>query len=159
MCRRFLCYKKNMREKGTNFQTFPAWSFLFVLFFLKDEHWDALPSSNSRKGRFIVSSLAVWKTRQRGIVEWLWRLGGSSRWRRYFCEQWSFHPGWLGYTICIYILCIYIIYIYRGWQTYPAKLGWNNSICKSYLAGGFEYFCHFHPEPWGNDPILPLFFG
>ena len=23
----------------------------------------------------------------------------------------------------------------------------------TFLGGGFKYFCYFHPEAWGNDPI------
>ena len=53
-----LLQEKHARKRN-QLPNFPYLKFSIYSFFLKDEHWDALPSSNSRKGRFIVSSLAV----------------------------------------------------------------------------------------------------
>ena len=53
-----LLQEKHARKRN-QLPHFPYLKFSICSFFLKDEHWDALPSSNSRKGRFIASSLAV----------------------------------------------------------------------------------------------------
>ena len=48
---------------------------------------------------------------------------------------------------------LYIIAYINQW--FPLKFG---RLLNPYLAGGFKYFCYFHPEIWGRFPFWRIFF-
>ena len=145
ICRRFLSTRKTCEKKEPTSKLSLLEIFYLFIFFSKDEHWDASPSSNSRNWRFIVPPWLCEKPNSEALSSDCGTLAKS------------FVPGWLGFVGDEILPCYIGI---RTKKVQKSRTGWwfhYISIFLSFFTRSFEKWSNlatFFQMGWFNHHLV-----